>query len=121
MSESEIYHGQTIFKQMKDIHFEDTISHQCGVTMNDSVESRVIAELMEGKPKIKVTYLPAMIRIDGEDKIVFKMDEISEELGREMTPHLFEVCTSTHYGRMVMVDDNTVVLFSNMEDALEYE
>ena len=89
--------------------------------MNDSVESRVIAELMEKKPGIKVTYLPAMIRIDGEGKIEFKMDEISQELGREMTPHLFEVCTSTHYGRMVMVDDNTVVLFGNMEDALAYE
>jgi propane monooxygenase coupling protein len=121
MSEAQSYHGQNIFKPMNEIRFEDTVSHQCGVTMNDSVESRVIAELMEGKPKIKVTYMPAMIRIDGEDKIVFKMDEISEELGREMTPHLFEVCTSTHYGRMVMVDDNTVVLFGNMDDALAYE
>jgi propane monooxygenase coupling protein len=37
-----------------------------------------------------------------------------------MTPHLFEISTSTHYGRMVMVDDNTVVLFGNMDDALAY-
>ena len=35
-----------------------------------------------------------------------------------MTPHLFEISTSTHYGRMVMVDDETVVLFGNMEEAL---
>jgi propane monooxygenase coupling protein len=121
MPESQTYHGQNIFKPMQDLHFEDTVSHQCGMTMNDSVESRVIAELMEKKPGIKVTYMPAMIRIDGENKIEFKMDEIGEELGREMTPALFEVCTSTHYGRMVMVDDNTVVLFGNMEDALAYE
>ena len=52
-----------------------------------------------------------MIRIDGTDKIEFKTDEADDGLGREMTPHLFEVCTSTHYKRMVMVDDNTVVLF----------
>ena len=65
--------------------------------------------------------MPAMIRIDGEGKILFKMDEISEALGRDMTPHIFEISTSTHYGRMVMVDDNTVALFGNMEDALAYE
>jgi len=113
--------SQSIFKSMNDVTFDHTISHQCGVTMSDSVDSRAIAELMAQKPGIKVTYLPAMIRIDGEGKVEFKMDEISEALGREMTPHLFEVSTSTHYGRMVMVDDNTVVLFGNMEDALAYE
>ena len=110
-----------IFKSMKDMQFETTISHQCGVTMNDSVEARVIAEVMADKPGITVTYMPAMIRIDGEGKIEFKMDEISEALGRPMTAHLFEISTSTHYGRMVMVDDDTVVLFGNMDDALLYE
>jgi propane monooxygenase coupling protein len=116
---SEVHHGN-IFKSMKDIQFEDTISHQCGVTMNDSVEARAIAEVMEKKPNVTVTYLPSMIRIDGEPKLEFKMDEISEAQGRPMTPHLFEISTSTHYGRMVMVDDNTVVLFGNMDDALAY-
>lgn len=110
-----------IFKPMNELKFEGTISHQCGVTMNDSVEARCIAEVMEEKPGIKVTYMPAMIRIDGEGKIEFKMDEISEALGREMTPYLFEISTSTHYGRMVMVDDDTVVLFGNMEEAMAYE
>ena len=57
-----------IFKSMKDISFEDTISHQCGVTMNDSVEARAIAEVMEQKPNVKMTYQPAMIRIDGDGK-----------------------------------------------------
>lgn len=109
-----------IFRSMETMRFENTESHQCGVTMNDSVEARAIAELMAEKPGITVTYLPAMIRIDGEDRIEFKMDEIGEALGREMTPHLFEISTSTHYGRMVMVDDNTVVLFGKMDDAFEY-
>ncbi|HTW28739.1 MAG TPA: MmoB/DmpM family protein [Acetobacteraceae bacterium] len=113
--------GERIFRHMGEMAFERTVSDQCGVTMNDSVEARAIAELMAEKPGITVTYLPAMIRIDGHGKIEFKMDEISEVLGREMTPHLFEISTSTHYGRMVMVDDNTVVLFGRMEDVLEYE
>ena len=117
----EFDHHQNIFKSMKDIDFKDTISHQCGVTMNDSVEARAIAEFMGKKPGVMITYQPALIRIDGEGKLEFKMDEISEYLGREMTATIFEVNTSTHYGRMVGVDDNTVVLFGNMEDALEYE
>jgi propane monooxygenase coupling protein len=37
-----------------------------------------------------------------------------------MTPYTFEISTSTHYGRMVMVDDNTVVLFGNMDDVKEF-
>ncbi|MER9236129.1 MmoB/DmpM family protein [Mesorhizobium sp. M0622] len=109
-----------IFKAMKDITFEQTISHQCGVTMNDSVEARAIAEFMGLKPNVTVTYQPAMIRIDGTGKLIFKMDEISEYLGREMTAETFEVNSSTHYGRMVRIDDNTVILFGNMDDMFEY-
>ncbi|CAG4909697.1 unnamed protein product [Acidocella sp. C78] len=110
----------TIFKQMKDITFEQTISDQCGVTMNDSVEARAIAEFMSDKPGVTVTYQPALIRIDGHGKLIFKMDEIGEYLGRDMTAEIFEVNTSTHYGRMVRVDDNTVILFGNMDDVFEY-
>ncbi len=109
-----------IFKSMKDITFEQTISHQCGVTMNDSVEARAIAEFMNEDPNVTITHNPATIRIDGEGKLVFKMDEIGEYLGREITAETFEVNTSTHYGRMVRVDDNTVVLFGNMDDVLEF-
>lgn len=112
---------QNIFKSMKDITFDQTISHQCGVTMNDSVEARAIAEFMEeNDPKVTVTYNPATIRIDGEGKLIFKMDEITEFLGRDMTAETFEVNTSTHYGRMVRVDDNTVILFGNMDEVMEY-
>ena len=113
-------HTQNIFKAFKDLEFKDTVSHECGVTLNDSVEARAIAELMATKPGIRVTYMPAMIRIDGEGKIEFRMDEIAEELGREMTPQLFEISTSTHYGRMVTVDENTVVLFGDMNAAMAY-
>ncbi|GLS22190.1 monooxygenase component MmoB/DmpM [Labrys miyagiensis] len=109
-----------IFKAMKDITFDQTISHQCGVTMNDSVEARAIAEFMGKKPGVTITYQPALIRIDGDGKLIFKMDEISEYLGRDMTAEIFEVNTSTHYGRMVRVDDNTVILFGNMDEVMEY-
>ena len=109
-----------IFKPMKDITFEKTVSHQCGVTMSDSVEARAIAEFMATKPGITVTYNPALIRIDGDGKMIFKMDEIGEYLGREMTAEMFEVNSSTHYGRMVRTDDNTVILFGDMNEMLEF-
>lgn len=109
-----------IFKSMKDIKFEQTISHQCGVTMNDSVEARAIAEFMSQKDGVTVTYQPALIRIDGNGKLIFKMDEISEYLGRDMTAEIFEVNTSTHYGRMVRIDDNTVILFGDMDEVFDY-
>ena len=111
-------HTNNIFQSMKEIQFEHTISHQCGMTMSDSVDSRAIAELMAAKPGITVTYMPAMIRIDGDTKMEFKMDEFSEVLGYTMTPYLFEISASAHYGRMVLVDDNTVTLFGNMEEAM---
>ena len=113
-------HHANIFKTMKDIRFENTISHQCGVTMNDSVEARAIAEVMEGKKGIIVTYMPAMIRIDGDGKIEFWMNEISEALGRPMTSNLFEISTSTHYGRMVMINEDLVTLFGDMDEAMRY-
>ena len=75
---------------------------------------------MSRQNHITVTYMPAMIRIDGIGKMEFKMDEITEELGRVMTPHLFEISTSTHYGRMVMTDDNTVMLFGDMNEMMKY-
>jgi propane monooxygenase coupling protein len=120
MSQAQPVHHENIFKTMKDMKFEDTISHECGITMNDSVEARAIADVMATKPGITVTYQPALIRIDGVGKITFLMDEISESLGRPITPYTFEISTSTHYGRMVMVDDNTVVLFGDMEEAMKY-
>jgi propane monooxygenase coupling protein len=113
-------HSANIFQSMDQIKFDGSISHQCGVTMNDSVEARAIAEVMAEKPNITVTYMPAMIRIDGQGKIEFNMTEISEALGRPMTSNLFEISTSTHYGRMVMIDEDNVVLFGNMDDAMKY-
>ena len=109
-----------IFKAMKDIKFEDTVSHQCGITMSDCVEARAIATVMSRHDHIIVTYMPAMIRIDGTGTMVFNMEELSEELGRPMTAQMFEMSSSTHYGRMVTIDDNIVMLFGDMNEMMKY-
>jgi len=104
----------------KDLVFEDTVTNLCGVTMNDSVEGRLVAQIMEKKPNVSVLYYPAMIRIDGKDKLVFDMDEISEALGREMTPYTFQIEMSTHYGRM-LIQDNSVELHADFDGTKEFE
>lgn len=104
-----------------DLNRDDSISHKCGVTMNDSVDARVIAEVMAETPGIEITNYPAMIRMDAEGKMTFDMEVLGEALGREFTAYDFEVVMSTHYGRMVMIDENTVVLFGDMDEALQYE
>jgi propane monooxygenase coupling protein len=104
----------------RDLKLDATISEMCGVTMNDSVEGRIVAQIMGTKPGVVVTHYPAMIRIDGQGKLEFNMAEISEALGREMDPYTFQVEMSTHYGRMVLLEDR-IVLFGRMEDAAAYE
>ena len=86
----------------------------------DDTGGEVLNVTVAGDPKVTVTYNPALIRIDGEGKLVFKMDEIGEFLGKDMTAEIFEVNTSTHYGRMVRVDDNTVILFGDMNEVMEF-
>jgi|SRR4051812_8740548 propane monooxygenase coupling protein len=99
---------------------DQTASNKVGVTLSQSVEGNVIAELMEEKEGVEVTHFPAMIRIDADDKLVFDLVEIQEALGDvdEFTAYDFQIEMATHYGRMV-ADDEAVTLFANPEDAAE--
>lgn len=106
-------------KTFADRELEYNITNMCGVTMNDSVEGRAVAEIMEGKPGITITYYPAMIRIDAEDKLVVPMDEVSEVLGYEVDPYVFQIEMSTHYGRMVILDD-AVALYADFEGTKQF-
>ncbi len=98
---------------------DHTASNQTGVTLHNTQDGEIVARLVSTKPNVTVRKLPSMIRVDGINKIEFDLVEISEKLGREFTPSDFEEIMSTHYGRMVVLDDK-VVLFANPEDAAEY-
>jgi propane monooxygenase coupling protein len=102
-----------------DRKLEWNITDKCGVTMNRSVEGELVAEIMRNKPGVSIVEYPAMIRIDGTDKLVFDMTEISEALGKEYDPYTFQIEMSTHYGRMVMLDD-AVVLYADFGGTKEY-
>jgi propane monooxygenase coupling protein len=97
-----------------------TSSNKAGVTLMNNQVGYVVAEVMRGKKDITITELPSMIRVDGMNRIDFDYEEIAEALGWEdFGNNDFEEIMSTHYGRMVVLDDR-VVMFANPEDAAEY-
>ena len=82
----------------------------------------VVADVMRSKPGVTVTPLPSMIRVDATNTMVFDYDEISEALGEEegfYDASEFEENMSTHYGKMIHMDDRTV-MFGNLEEAAEF-
>jgi propane monooxygenase coupling protein len=97
-----------------------TSSNKAGVTLMNNQVGYVVADVMRGKPDITITELPSMIRVDGVNRIDFDYAELAEALGWEdFGNNDFEEIMSTHYGRMVVLDDR-VVMFANPEDAAEY-
>jgi propane monooxygenase coupling protein len=99
---------------------DPTSSNRAGVTLMNNQVGHVVAQLMTDKQGIRVTELPAMIRLDGEALIDFDFAEIAEALGwDEFDNNDFEEIMSTHYGRMVVLDER-ILLFANPEDAAQY-
>ena len=101
---------------------DNTASNMCGFTLMNNQVGVVIADVMKGKPNVRVMPLPSMIRVDAERRMDVMYDEVSEALGEEpgyFDSAEFEENMSTHYGRMIHLDDRTI-MFANPEDAAEY-
>ena len=113
----------TTFKTAESPYKSDnTASNRCGFTLMNNQVGAVVARVMKDKPNVTVTFLPSMIRVDAVGRMDFDYDEISEALGEEpgfFDAAEFEENMSTHYGRMIHLDDRTI-MFSNPEDAAEY-
>lgn len=103
------------------MHFgSDTeFSNKCGVTLMKTPVGRVVAEVMGDKDGVELTEYPSMIRVDGIKLLSFDYDELTDALGEEFDGSVFEEISSTHYGRMVHLDDKTM-LFASPEDAAKY-
>ena len=97
-----------------------TSSNKAGVTLMNNQVGYVVAGVMREKDGVVVSELPSMIRVDGVGKVDFDYAEIADALGwPDFGQDDFEEIMSTHYGRMVVLDDR-VLLFANPEDAAEY-
>ncbi len=97
-----------------------TISDRCGVTLMNNQVGHVVAQVMSGKQGITINEVPSMIRVDGINQIEFNYAEIAEALGwDDFGNDDFEEIMSTHYGRMVVLDDK-ILMFASPEDAAQY-
>ena len=92
--------------------YDRTSSNRAGVTLMNNQVGHVVADVMRSHENVKIEELPSMIRVDGVGKIDFDYDEIAEALGwGDFGNDDFEEIMSTHYGRMVVLDDR-VLLFA---------
>jgi propane monooxygenase coupling protein len=98
---------------------ETAFSNKCGVTLMNTPIGRVVADVMATKDGVELTEYPSMIRVDGLGLLTFDYAELTDALGSEFDGAIFEEISSTHYGRMVHLDDKTL-LFASPEDAAEY-
>ena len=105
---------------MTEFNADPTSSNKTGVTLMDNQVGHVVADVMRGKENVTVSVLPSMIRVDGVGKVDFDYQELADALGwADFGNDDFEEIMSTHYGRMVVLDDR-VLFFANPEDAAEY-
>ena len=101
---------------------DNTASGKAGVTLMNSQVGVVVADVMNRQDNVTVTYLPSMIRGDCVGRMDFVYAEISEALGEDegfYDAAEFEENMSTHYGKMIHMDDRTV-MFGNLEEAAEF-
>ncbi|MDN5919757.1 MAG: MmoB/DmpM family protein [Pseudonocardia sp.] len=113
----------TTFKTSESPYKSDnTASGKCGVTLMNNQIGAVVAEVMDRQENVEITELPSMIRVDCVGRMDFVYAEIAEALGEEEDYYdaaEFEENMSTHYGKMVHMDDRTV-MFGDLEEAAEF-
>jgi len=101
---------------------DNTASNRCGFTLMNNQVGAVVAEVLRKLDNVAVTPLPSMIRIDGTGRFDLVYADVDDAAGEEtgwFDAAEFEENMSTHYGRMVHLDDRTI-MFANPEDAAEY-
>jgi len=101
---------------------DNTASNQCGYTLMNNQVGALIANVVGRQENVSVRHLPSMIRVDGIRRFDLVYAEVDEEAGEEegwFSPAEFEENMSTHYGKMIHMDDRTI-MFGNLEEAAEF-
>jgi propane monooxygenase coupling protein len=101
---------------------DNTASNMCGFTLMNNQVGVIVAQVMGRLPNVTITPLPSMIRVDAVGRMEVDYAAVDEAAGEEegwFNQSEFEESMSTHYGRMVHLDDRTI-MFANPEDAAEY-
>jgi propane monooxygenase coupling protein len=101
---------------------DNSASNMCGFTLMNNQVGAIVAQVMGRQENVAITPLPSMIRVDAVGRMDLDYAEVDEAAGEEegwFNAAEFEESMSTHYGRMVHLDDRTI-MFANPEDAAEY-
>jgi len=101
---------------------DNTASNRSGFTLMNNQVGVLMANVLERLPNVTVRHLPSMIRIDADGRFDLVYADVDNEAGEEegwFNAAEFEENMSTHYGRMVHLDDRTIMV-ANPEDAAEY-
>lgn len=101
---------------------DNTASNKCGFTLMNNQVGAIVADVMAQADNVTITPLPSMIRVDAVGRMDVVYADVDEAAGEEegwFNAAEFEESMSTHYGRMVHLDDRTI-MFANPEDAAEY-
>ena len=113
----------TVFKTAESpFKVNNTASNMCGFTLMNNQVGVIVAEVMGRLDNVTITHLPSMIRVDAKNRMDVMYAEVDDAAGEEegwFNQAEFEESMSTHYGRMVHLDDRTI-MFANPEDAAEY-
>ncbi|MDT7671367.1 MAG: propane monooxygenase coupling protein, partial [Pseudonocardiales bacterium] len=91
---------------------DNTASNKCGFTLMNNQVGAVVAEVLRKLDNVTVTPLPSMIRIDGTGRFDLVYADVDDAAGEEegwFDAAEFEENMSTHYGRMVHLDDRTIM------------
>ena len=91
---------------------DNTASNQCWVHADEQPGRRLIANVVGRLDNVTVTHLPSMIRIDAVGRFDLVYADVDNEAGEEegwFNAAEFEENMSTHYGRMVHLDDRTIM------------
>jgi MmoB/DmpM family. len=101
---------------------DPTASNRCGFTLMNNQVGAIVASVLEHEDNVVVTPLPSMIRVDATTRMDLVYSDVDDAAGEEdgwFNAAEFEENMSTHYGRMVHLDDRTIMV-ANPEDAAEY-
>ncbi|MGW4487207.1 propane 2-monooxygenase effector subunit MimD [Amycolatopsis sp. NPDC004368] len=113
----------TVFKTAESpFKSDNTASNMCGFTLMNNQVGAIIAEVVGKLENVTVTPLPSMIRVDAKGRMDVVYADVDDAAGEEegwFDSAEFEESMSTHYGRMVHLDDRTI-MFANPEEAAEY-
>jgi propane monooxygenase coupling protein len=101
---------------------DNSASNKCGFTLMNNQVGAIVAGVMAQADNVTITPLPSMIRVDAVGRMDLVYADVDDAAGEEegwFNAAEFEESMSTHYGRMVHLDDRTI-MFANPEDAAEY-